>query len=140
GVRPYTSLGAPSNDQAGQAALSVEPDKKELPADKPSVTVTLKQGVAENKTYKILLADATGDQLAPDVKVGAKPTASALVPPVTDVVRNAQAALRAKGIDPGPIDGILGDKTAAALKQFQKSAGLPQTGKIDDETKEKLGL
>jgi peptidoglycan hydrolase-like protein with peptidoglycan-binding domain len=35
---------------------------------------------------------------------------------------------------------MLGPKTAAALKEFQKSQGLPDTGRLDDETRSKLGV
>jgi len=44
------------------------------------------------------------------------------------------------GYDPGPIDGIWGRKTEAALKDFQRQRGLTSSGKIDEETKSALGL
>jgi peptidoglycan hydrolase-like protein with peptidoglycan-binding domain len=40
-------------------------------------------------------------------------------------VRSVQVALEDAGYDPGPIDGIIGRRTAAALVAFQKSKGLP---------------
>jgi peptidoglycan hydrolase-like protein with peptidoglycan-binding domain len=51
-----------------------------------------------------------------------------------------QEALKAKGHDPGPIDGIMGPKTRAALKAFQEASGITATGKLDDQTAEKLGV
>jgi membrane-bound lytic murein transglycosylase B len=39
-----------------------------------------------------------------------------------------QQALAAAGFDPGPADGILGRNTRAALRQYQKSQGLPADG------------
>ena len=42
------------------------------------------------------------------------------------------------GFDPGPIDGTFDAKTAPALKAFQKKAGVPQTGKVDDATMAEL--
>src|SRR5687767_11365576 len=53
--------------------------------------------------------------------------------------REVQEALKAKGNDPGPIDGRMGPKTRAALKAFQESNGLKATGRMDNETSEKLG-
>ena len=38
------------------------------------------------------------------------------------------------GFDPGPIDGTFDAKTIPALKEFQKKAGVTQTGKVDDAT------
>jgi len=54
--------------------------------------------------------------------------------------REVQEALKAKGNDPGPIDGRMGPKTRAALKAFQESNGLKATGRMDNETSEKLGV
>jgi peptidoglycan hydrolase-like protein with peptidoglycan-binding domain len=51
-----------------------------------------------------------------------------------------QEALKAKGNDPGPIDGRMGPKTRAALKAFQEANGLKGTGQLDNQTAEKLGI
>lgn len=55
-------------------------------------------------------------------------------------VKSIQQALKDKGNDPGAIDGRMGHKTMAALKDFQKANGLKETGKVDKETAEKLGI
>lgn len=54
-------------------------------------------------------------------------------------VKAVQEALREHGQNPGPIDGVMGPKTQAALREFQRSEGLPETGRIDPETMAKLG-
>ena len=54
--------------------------------------------------------------------------------------REVQEALKAKGNDPGPIDGRMGPKTRAALKAFQEANGLKGTGQLDNQTAEKLGI
>jgi peptidoglycan hydrolase-like protein with peptidoglycan-binding domain len=54
--------------------------------------------------------------------------------------RELQEALKAKGNDPGPIDGRMGPKTRAALKAFQEANGLKGTGQLDNQTAEKLGI
>jgi hypothetical protein len=48
-------------------------------------------------------------------------------------VRAAQVYLTYKGFKPGGIDGIAGPSTAAAVKAFQASIGMAQTGAIDDD-------
>ena len=55
-------------------------------------------------------------------------------------VRSAQQALRDKGHDPGPIDGVKGPKTTAAVRAFQKAQGVPDNGNLDATTMEKLGV
>ncbi|MBF8297687.1 MAG: osmY [candidate division NC10 bacterium] len=53
-------------------------------------------------------------------------------------VKAAQDAMKAKGFDPGPIDGIMGPKTTSALKDFQKREGLQVTGRLNAETQARL--
>ena len=43
-----------------------------------------------------------------------------------------QRGLRERGFDPGPLDGIVGPRTRAALRQWQTAAGLPPTGYLDE--------
>ena len=58
----------------------------------------------------------------------------------SEQVKSVQKALQGKGMDPGPIDGVMGPKTMAALKAFQKDQKLPESGRLDDQTREKLGV
>jgi peptidoglycan hydrolase-like protein with peptidoglycan-binding domain len=55
-------------------------------------------------------------------------------------VRKVQEALKDKGMDPGPVDGIMGPKTQSALRDFQKQEGMEETGRLDAETMSKLGV
>jgi localization factor PodJL len=38
----------------------------------------------------------------------------------------------------GAADGQIGPRTRSALRRFQKRYGLPPTGRVDDQTKQKL--
>ena len=58
----------------------------------------------------------------------------------SDDIKNAKEALKAKGIDPGPINGTLDSKTQQALRQFQQANNLPVTGTLDQATATKLGV
>jgi osmotically inducible lipoprotein OsmB len=51
-----------------------------------------------------------------------------------DDVRQAQRALQAQGIYRGPIDGIYGPQTRAAVVQYQHYNGLRDTATLDAET------
>lgn len=49
-----------------------------------------------------------------------------------------QQALKDKGFDPGPIDGVIGAGTKKALKAWQKSAGVPADGYASLDTLTRL--
>ncbi|MGH7825520.1 MAG: peptidoglycan-binding domain-containing protein [Candidatus Binatia bacterium] len=55
-------------------------------------------------------------------------------------VKQAQEALKSAGHDPGPIDGIMGPQTRQAIRAFQGQSGLKETGTLDAETAQKLGV
>lgn len=57
----------------------------------------------------------------------------------TDVTATQQA-LRDKGYDPGPVDGMWGPKTAKAVRDYQKAEGLTVTGRMDTTTADRLGV
>ena len=56
------------------------------------------------------------------------------------VVRRIQDALLQKGVDPGPLDGIFGAKTAAAVATFQGMRGLISDGLVGPQTAAALGI
>jgi hypothetical protein len=53
---------------------------------------------------------------------------------VDPTVRAAQRTLENNGFEVGPIDGILGPRTQAALRAFQESQGLARSGRLDADT------
>jgi lipoprotein-anchoring transpeptidase ErfK/SrfK len=59
--------------------------------------------------------------------------------PVLDVLE-AQIALARRGISSGSIDAAIGSQTRAAITVFQQIENLPQTGKLDADTRDKLTL
>jgi N-acetylmuramoyl-L-alanine amidase len=50
-----------------------------------------------------------------------------------------QVALRSLGLYLGPIDGLVGAQTTAAMRALQERAGLPATGAVDTRTRAALG-
>ena len=51
-----------------------------------------------------------------------------------DLVRDVQRQLKAQGFYPGAIDGNLGPQTATALRAYQRSYRLSETGRLDEAT------
>ncbi len=69
-----------------------------------------------------------------------KPIAPRAYPRPVDSWLEAQIALARRGFSSGPIDGVAGAQSAAALRAFQQSAGLPATARLDDATRALLVL
>jgi hypothetical protein len=55
-------------------------------------------------------------------------------------VYQAQKALKELGYNPGKVDGVWGKATRRSIERYQREMGLPVTGRLDDETKERLGI
>lgn len=53
--------------------------------------------------------------------------------PVSVDVGTVQEGLARLGYAPGPADGVLGDRTRDAIRQFEQDRNLPQTGTVTDE-------
>jgi restriction endonuclease Mrr len=54
-------------------------------------------------------------------------------------VKSVQRALKAKGYDVGPVDGVMGVRTQAILKKYQQEFNLP-IGNLNIETLKSLGV
>jgi lipoprotein-anchoring transpeptidase ErfK/SrfK len=59
---------------------------------------------------------------------------------IRDRTLGAQLALARRGISAGPVDGVLGSQTRAALRAFQQLEGLAPSGSLDAETLRRLVL
>jgi hypothetical protein len=53
---------------------------------------------------------------------------------IGEAVKQAQAILMSQGCGPAKADGVFGESTAAAIRQFQTRKSLPVTGVVDDTT------
>jgi peptidoglycan hydrolase-like protein with peptidoglycan-binding domain len=82
--------------------------------------------------YKILLTTA--------LAVGLTAIPATLAAQDSTTVREAQQALKDKGFDPGPADGINGPKTRAAIRDFQKQQNLNADGRLGPQTLGVLGV
>ncbi|WP_226665561.1 peptidoglycan-binding protein [Metabacillus litoralis] len=83
-----------------------------------------KTTIVNNQTTKNNTADWTGQTL----RKGSK----------GEAVKDLQNMLEKAGFDVGKVDGVYGDKTAGALKSFQKKVGISQDGIAGSTTYSKL--
>ena len=54
-------------------------------------------------------------------------------------LKAVQQALKDKGYDPGPINGVMTPQTTAAIRSFQSASKISPTGTLTAETSAKLG-
>jgi peptidoglycan hydrolase-like protein with peptidoglycan-binding domain len=54
------------------------------------------------------------------------------------LILEAQEQLRELGYKPGPLDGVLGPRTAQALRNYQRDYRLPVTGTLNVQTRREL--
>jgi len=59
---------------------------------------------------------------------------------VKNEIRKVQDTLRDKGHYRGKIDGVLGLRTRASIRAYQKAENLPVTGQVDARTADGLGV
>ena len=64
--------------------------------------------------------------------------ASVKVPDNTAMIRKAQDKLNYLGFDTGTPDGQMGPRTNSAIRAFQRSLGLPETGQVDKKLMDEL--
>ncbi|HXH81910.1 MAG TPA: peptidoglycan-binding protein [Candidatus Tectomicrobia bacterium] len=120
--------------QAERKADQIERDAKRKAGE------VRKQGDAEADRIRGKSGDSVGDKLDrawEKTKAKAKDTMNGDGAAQGDV-RAAQRALQAKGYNAGPIDGVMGPRTSAALREFQEKEKLAVTGQLDAETRARL--
>ena len=92
-----------------------------LPQDK----IRIEQAVA---SWTAKSEKAAANEVAPATKSWTKTAAANPAPKPEALVARTQSLLNALGYDAGAADGLMGPKTRAAIKAFQGSVGMDQTG------------
>lgn len=118
----------------------VESDTTKMPDQRIEAPDSEPEQVETVKPSEDLLPPAeteTTTAVATDQKAASD--ATEIVKPTPVEVRKIQQALLDAGFNPGPVDGIIGPKTLAALESFQKQKGLA-VGQITKETLRALGI
>jgi peptidoglycan hydrolase-like protein with peptidoglycan-binding domain len=122
---PKGSVGASKSERADETGTP-------LPKDSP-YSGTVEKGKSSSASSGM---DASGTQSAR----GTSSTGRMAHGGSAANIKEAQQALKDKGYDPGPVDGVMGAKTKDAIKSFQNASNLQATGTLDAQTAEKLGV
>lgn len=67
-------------------------------------------------------------------------SAAAVAPKTNQLVKKTQALLNQRGFEVGEPDGLIGPKTKRAIMEFQRSADMPVTGKVDKQLLQALEI
>ena len=92
----------------------VEPARRALPASKPAAPETAP-------------SEPTSAPTASTGPVAPNPFGEALL------IGSVQHALQRAGLNPGPVDGILGERTRAAIRDYQRTMGAEETGTLTSD-------
>jgi peptidoglycan hydrolase-like protein with peptidoglycan-binding domain len=131
-----SSTGSTGSAPATGSGSSMPSSKPTPPAPQPGSSAP-SPGASSDATGKVKSGTGMGQSGAASTS---RPATDMQQGGASEEVKNAQKALQDKGMDPGPIDGIMGPRTMAALKAFQKDQKLTESGRLDDQTREKLGV
>ncbi|MDJ0660965.1 MAG: N-acetylmuramoyl-L-alanine amidase [Crocosphaera sp.] len=86
------------------------------------------------------VANKLGLQFTPDELENDSPVVNLKVGSTGLPVIKLQEKLREKGFNPGAADGIFGENTLKAVKEFQRSVGIKDDGIVGPNTRKLLGL
>jgi len=123
--------------------VAVAPIPTPSPVSRPAPTSTAVSMPASEPTVRapsVVTPAVTQTALAPAVEVEkVRPEPSLDEAPLQRAdIKEIQTKLRAFGFNPGPLDGVAGRATQAAIMHYQQNRELPQTGTIDRQLLEQL--
>jgi len=119
-----TQKGTTTNDQSTQSDQSTS-------TKSTSKTAKSKSQTTDNTADK----DNQSTTKAKKTKKGTTDKKSSMS---HEKVRQTQVALKNQGFDPGPVDGVMGPMTMAAIRNYQMQNGLQETGMLNPETENAL--
>lgn len=133
---------SPATQPDRQLVLDVQSGLRRLGYSVPVISGRLDSDTetairAYQRDHRLLIDGRLSAQLAEHI---AATTAEDGVLEDRATTQAVQRELNTRGYDAGPADGVMGNKTRDALRTFQSDAGLPLTGKIDNDLLVGLGL
>lgn len=131
--KPAETATAPQVIEPGPTTVRA-PDPAVTPAPAapaPAATIAAAPPAATSPTAPA--SPPATDVNISDVDTSAAPSLS------SEDTRRVQIALKGRGFDPGPIDGVLSPQTQQALQKFQTTYGINARGVVDSQTLLALG-
>ncbi|WP_439577375.1 peptidoglycan-binding domain-containing protein [Elioraea sp.] len=126
---PSTAVAPPDGSARAAAPPLTSPMEPHLQGSPNRVAISPPKASVDHQAAQ---AKAPVGSVGPDI--GSRPRrADAAEDPLVDAVGRAvierlQASLAILGFDVGPVDGIMGPRTSRAIRAFEKSQSLPESG------------
>jgi localization factor PodJL len=97
--------------------------------------ISAARGAAEIWTPSKLEPDANTPSILPEWKTESAGQAAL---GERGLIARTQQLLARRGFDPGPADGLMGDRTREAIRLFEKQSGMPAHGEVTAELLKRL--
>lgn len=120
--------------------VSLESTAKELGAGRHEISAVSTVQMSGVKSFDAKAREACGgdftveDRSSPPRVVGTVKCAEKAPMSAKETLRLSQEKLTELGYNPGPADGLMGNRTRTAIKRFQRDYKLDETGTIDAKT------
>ena len=124
----------PTSSNLALSVHEIHPEVAENPCGVNGTTREVRMKVITAATCSLALG-VLCLSLAPMVSAADKPSALH-----HQDIQKVQQSLSDKGFYHGRADGVLGSRTRESIREYQRSASLPVTGRLDAETAGKLGV
>ena len=121
--------GQPIADRAADQPADIQPDRTSRPDPVATQPDNSDRPVLNRNSEPEMRPDADRTNAAPDLPLSSP-----------EMVRRAQGALKEQGYYEGEADGVLNPRTSGALKAYQREHNLPETGDLDPQTANRLGI
>lgn len=137
----FASTGAIAADNAAASSTGASGDNvlNSGKAPAPATTTGASQGDMLSGSAASPAGSSANANANANADMSASASSSANFDSDSQIVRQAQQALKDKG-QHIKVDGIMGPKTRAAIKAYQKENGLQASGKLDALTLTDLGV
>jgi hypothetical protein len=134
GDGPRRADDAPRAIATPNAQVPVETAPAPRPPAPAPPSATPAQPSGPSRPARLTASPAGAPAQPSSVAVASPPAPNTARVPAGLSIKNAQAAFKQLGFDPGPIDNVYGPLTRTAIVRFQRSQHLAATGILDEQT------
>ena len=114
------------------------PESGPAPAKAPSVSRGQSEKILPPSTGQTDTQLSKAPTVDPTAAVTTSPEEGEIIHSDENLILLIQGRLKEQGLDPGPLDGLMGRRTRAAIEEYQRKSGLSVDGKPSRQLLERL--